>query len=191
MPPLTLISAPPNAGGRPKVAGTILARATGERLCLVRQIFAGASNAGNTGSPAVLVWIALGECPERPFAPVGVRRVGIGGGGGLGGSWAEVGEGELRWATGADGIYAATWRHHLARMLMRPADLWDATAPHWPTTTMDRRVVLPGDGRWKNSLVSPSILAALDDLQQRRNVCPDPLVWAIDAQILSLAPKYA
>lgn len=174
---LAICRTPPAGKGRPPIVGTVLRDGLGE-MCLVRRIWSHAENAGNTGGPRTECWIALRNGDSRavdpPFRPAIVL--------GRPGDW--------RAGTLAD--VPPIWATELTEALLATGDYrpWDLEpgdhVPDWPATIWDRRVILPDDGRYpaEKASVAPSIRSLLD----QRKGCPDDQVWAIDAQILNLAP---
>lgn len=183
MQPLSTVSSPPSGRGRPKVAGTVLARPSGEELVLVRQVFAGGEDTGGTGCPAVAVWIAFTAPGERGYSPVLVRRASFG----LAVDWP--------WSELACHEVAAMEAIHDVAGCLRlcgrtVADLLPTTLPHWPTMIWDRRVILPDDRRYpaeKKKPLGEVITAMLRD----RQTCLDAHVWRIDGQILAICPRVA
>lgn len=164
--------------GRPKISGTVLSD-DGGRMCLVKCLFSGGENVGNTGSPRVEIWVAL---REGWLAPVVVR------------GW-KAGKREMMWDVmrgrhelSADNLAAlAKW---LGKIGYAATDVWPpngqrASAPTWPLSLWERRVILPDDRRWPKTQKSRA--KTINKMLAERNECDPDYVWAIDAQILALS----
>lgn len=166
---LQIIRVPPHKGGRPPVARTVLRDSIGE-IVLTRRLYSHGENLGNTGGPRADAWIGLRRNTLHPLLILG-----------------RPGEWRVGWLHDIGPMWHKPLEESLRDSGYRIDDLQWTGEPLWPTTIMDRRIVLPGDDRWGKK--SPSVAAFLREFMTTRNQCPDDQVWIEDAMILTFAPK--
>lgn len=194
---LTVVCTPPRGNGRPRIYGTILADEAGQ-MVLVKNLFSGAENVGNAGSPRVEIWLAL---RRESLMPVVVRGRPATDGtvppshAARGVTRPRIEHRPAEWAMLAgkhelspDNL--ARLAEYLAGISYATTDVWPpnghrASAPTWPLSLTDSRVVLPDDGRWPKKHQQPRARNAKRLLAELESAAAE-MAWAIEAQILAV-----